>query len=261
MSLRVLSLRAPVMIAFMLLVVPRASAEPIQWSYQGQVVTTGPSDTSQNGNGPPNPHILISEVVFPGGITRIPGEQVQFADVSGSGSGSASMTAFQMRASTFFLDSPFSKNIHTFTLGFGLLDKASGKAGTVSFTGYLDGIMSGSKQSNSYYVDLQVGFTGKTQQSLVLGNHLYQLSIAPYQFQTGRSMSGGGPFPFVSAYQGVPVRVQVSDVPEPSTLALAALGLTGLGVRAWRRRRARRSAPPADEDSFSTSSSFLSQVA
>jgi hypothetical protein len=229
------------LLAFLLAAVPWAGAEPIQWSYQGQVVTTGPSDTSPYGNGPPDPHILISAYRSPGGgMSRDPGNQVQFADVSGSGSGAASVTAFQMRASTYFNSSWFTKDLHTFNLGIGIKDGTSGVTGAVSFQGALEGKMGGGIAAR--YVDLQVGFTGATQKSLVLGNHLYKVSIDPFHFQFTILNSDVKSYPTITPYQDVPINVQVSDVPEPSTLALVAAGLAGLGLRAWRRRRACREA-------------------
>jgi hypothetical protein len=207
-----------------------ALAEPIQWSYQGQIVTTGPSF---NANGEPlGPHVLIGYDKI--GNIYYPDGQVQFADVAGSGA--ASVTAFQMRASTDF-GALFSKEKDTFTLGFGILDKASGKSGTLSFTGALDGRM-GSGSTRNGFVDLQVGFTGALQKSLVLGDHLYKVSVdSPTHFGFNVDLNTVKSFPYVSAYQGIPVHVQVSDVPEPSTLALAVTGLAGLGLRVWRRRR------------------------
>jgi hypothetical protein len=239
MPFRLFPWRALTLLALLLTAVPKAGAEPIQWSYQGQVTTTGPS-YDQNGE-PLGSHVLIGAEKFPGspafptGIVTYPSDRVQFSDVAGSGTGPLSVTAFQMGASTDF-GAPFSSKLDTFTLGFGILDKATGQSGSISFTGALDGRM-GSGSAHNGFVELFVDFTGKAQQSLVLGGHLYQVSIDPYHFVFNQDLNAVKQFPFVTPYQGVPVRVQVSDVPEPSTLALAALGLSGLGLRAWRRRR------------------------
>ena len=234
---RLFKFRVLVLMALLLAAVPRAGAEPIQWSYQGQIVTTGPS-TGYNGE-PLGPHVLVS-TDFPDGSGIYPDNRVEFADVTGKGSGSTSVTAFQMRANTAFDGGPypiFFKDIHTFTLGFGILDKASGKSGTVSFTGGLAGKMTRSFLGGDSYVQLWVEPTGKATQSLVLGNHLYKVSMDTFQFLDIRDTSSIKSFSVLTAYQNVPINVQVSDVPEPSTLALAAAGLAGLGLRAWRRRR------------------------
>jgi hypothetical protein len=129
-------------------------------------------------------------------------------------------------------------------LGFAIRDTASGATGAVSFQGTLDGFMTRftKVEPQSGLVKLQVGFTGPTDKSLVLGNHLYKISIDPFQFQYGPLLLADfKSLPTTSPYQNVPIHVQVSDVPEPSTLALATAGLAGLGLRALRRRRARRS--------------------
>jgi hypothetical protein len=225
------------LIAFVLLAVPRAGAEPIPWSYQGQVVTTGPS-TGYNWK-PLGPHVLVS-TDFPDGSGINPSSRTEFADVTGTGSASTSVTAFQMRANTYFDGGSFFKNVHTFNLGFAIRDTASDATGSISFQGTVDGFMRAYPKSGLDAVDLQVGFTGATQKSLVLGDHLYKVSIDPYHFQFFQDLSGVKTLPIVTPYQDVPINVQVSDVPEPSALALASAGLAGLGLRAWR-RRARRS--------------------
>jgi hypothetical protein len=220
MAYRLSPNRALLALALLLLAVPQARADFIPWTYQGQIVTTGNFNILGS-------HILIS----PGKLN----DQVQFADVTGVGSGSMSVTGFQMRADTDFTAfHGFSKDIHTFNLGFGILDAASGKSGSVVFHGTVDGSMwTGSPDTGMGIVQLHVGFTGPTQQSLQLGNHLYKVSIAPFNFS-----NFSAPVPTVTAYQNVPISVQVvSTAAEPSTLALAAVGLAGLGARAWRRRK------------------------
>jgi hypothetical protein len=200
---------------------PHADAEPVSWTYQGEIVTTGPSFTF-------GPKVLVAK-----DLTTYPNEQVQFADVSGTGTGSMSVPAFQMRIENTS-SGPFSAAIHTFNLGFTVLDQASGASGVVTFHGTLDGVLSRNGHGSAF-AQLQVGFTGQTTQSLVLGDHLYKLTIAPFNFQYSQALKGDEIV--ISPYQDVPISVQVSDVPEPSTLALAAAGLAAVGWRAWRRRK------------------------
>jgi hypothetical protein len=245
MTVRFFPLRVLALMALLLAAVPRALAEPIPWSYSGGVVSTGPSLVFD-----PTTHQYVYDPKIlnsgggigpdgkPGGTDG--GGLVRFADVTGQGMGSTSVTAFQMQSEHYnFSKGTFSKDLHTFTLGVSLTDAASGAKGSVSFSGNLNGYMQGGMfppPAGTSGTILQVGFTGALQKSLVLGNHLYQVSVSPYSFQYFQVISDPMK-PTISPYQNVPINVAVSDVSEPSALALVTAGLAGLGLRVWRRRR------------------------
>jgi hypothetical protein len=215
---------------------PRASAEPIVWSYQNTVTATGP-------NVPP-PFMGVPQ-------TYITGSADGFASVSlfgtqGTETGSPlpplqgiNVTGAYLAGVPGFLHGDvgrFTAAANPFDVAVRLTDAGSGTSGTLLFHGGINGTAS---YRNTFLI---MPYANPTK-SLQLGGHLYTVTM------DGNTWNGGG------------MQVQVRDVPEPSTLALAVLGLSGLGVRAWRRRRARRNAHPAGGDSFSASPGLPPQVA
>jgi MYXO-CTERM domain-containing protein len=230
------------LLALLQAALPRANAEPIQWSYTDTVLTTGPSGSF-------GPQVLVGYI---GNSTFLSPSYAQFAGASGQGTGSASALAYQMGVFPYgsFVsghEGDFNQNVHTFNLTVGLTDAASGKSGSLIFHGGVDGFAnrlllatdaSGTMLSFSH---LNATFSSPTTQSVVLGNHLYKVSIDPVTINPSVrwpiSPPGSWSPNTFSGYYAAGMQVQVSDVPEPSTLALAAVGLAGLGVRACRRRR------------------------
>ncbi len=117
-----------------------------------------------------------------------------------------------------------------YSLSLFLVDQASGKSGTLTFTGLFNGTMS------ALNTNIKNSFTGSTTQSIVLGTDKYTVTIGAYvpPGPTGSSNSGS-----IGAHAMVNVESILQDAPEPSTLVLAALALPLLGVAAWQRRRNR----------------------
>jgi hypothetical protein len=113
-----------------------------------------------------------------------------------------------------------------FNLGLTLTDSASHQSGSLTFSGFFDGDLSGSSKPG-------LTLNSPTQGSLTLGGNVYNVTVGPF-FSLPAPGAPGVLFAAVTA--GAP-----KTVPEPSTLALAGLALPVLGLRAWRKRR--RAAP------------------
>jgi hypothetical protein len=201
--------------------VPKASAEPIVWGYATEVQSFSP---------------LSGEDHYGNGMTTTSADRNAFVvlgDTLGQSVGSPTGVLQAMSVTPYYTGGPFGLNfsgahfsaaVNTFDLMVRLSDENSHTGGNLFFHGGVNGPvgMTVGKDSISTWSSLSLTYSQLTQ-SLQLGNHLYTVTM------DGSTLGG--------------MRVQVSDVPEPSTLALAALGLSGLGLRAWRRRRSRLTNP------------------
>lgn len=144
-----------------------------------------------------------------------------------SAAGNSYLVATNLQAhSTATIQNPDVFTNKTYTLSLFLQDTASGKSGTVSFTGEFNGTLTAES------TNLTNTFVGATTQSLVLGNNQYTVTIGPF--------SPPGP-PGAVNYGSIAARaeVKVSPVissPEPSSCLLALLG-AGCRLMAFVRRR------------------------
>jgi hypothetical protein len=120
----------------------------------------------------------------------------------------------------------------TYSLSLFLQDSDSGKGGTLTFTGQLDGTLT-AKSSN-----LKNTFTNSTTQELILGDNLYTVNFGPYTPPGPPSSNITGS---IGAHTSITVEhLIVSQIPEPTTLVLSGLGMMLLGATHWRARRSRR---------------------
>ena len=179
-------------------------AELIQWSY-----SWSSSPTQVYANGPGSGYISLT------------GEGLK------SASGSSYLVATNLQAhSNAAVATPDVFTNKTYTLNLSLTDQSSGQSGTLSFTGEFNGTLT-AESSN-----IANTFVGATTQSLVLGDHLYTVTIGPYDppGPTGAVNSGS-----ISARAEVTVST-IFQLPEPSSGMLAFLGAS-CGLALIRRRR------------------------
>jgi hypothetical protein len=144
-----------------------------------------------------------------------------------SAAGNSYLVATNLQAhSTATVDNPDVFTNKTYTLSLYLQDTASGKSGTVSFTGEFNGTLTASS------TNLTNSFLGAMTQAIVLGNNQYTVTIGPFTAPgpTGASNSGS-----IAARAEVKVSPVISS-PEPSSCLLAMLGVCG-GLAAFVRRR------------------------
>jgi hypothetical protein len=102
---------------------------------------------------------------------------------------------------------------------FQLMDMASREVATLTFSGTLT--------DRGLSMFPAVTITGGASQSVALGGNRYDVGFS-YE-----AIEGGGTFSF--SVNGI--SPEGTQTPEPSSLALAGLGLAGAGLRAWRKRR------------------------
>jgi hypothetical protein len=126
--------------------------------------------------------------------------------------------------------STFSSAAYSLTMT--LTDAASGKSGTLTFSGAFDGTLSptSAKISNT--------FTGLQTQQLILGSNQYTVTIGPYlpPGPPGATLPGGIGASVSVANLGNG-GVDGGKAPEPSSLLLAGLGGAALMALRFRRRR------------------------
>jgi hypothetical protein len=105
-----------------------------------------------------------------------------------------------------------------------LKDNASRQSTNLIFTGIFNGTLSagGANLSNI--------FTGRKTQQVHLGHFWYTVTIGPYQAPVGNQVGS------------ISAQVSVRHNPEPPSLVLAGLGLGGLALVGFRKRRHRRRA-------------------
>ena len=241
----------PVLLSLFVLA-PAASAEPIQWSYGGQVTVTGPA----------NPYVY-------NGVTSY--GNLDFSNLSGTGQGSQNVGAFAVKLNDYG-GGPrqYSQDSDHFAVNFRITDSASGQSGVFTFHGYLEG-SSGSWQdmgSWGYGATATGKYFDPNSSALRLGNNLYKVSVNPFAVGYYYEHLWTPP----SQYDGTPsssqdtrsanlndmsmVNVQVThETPEPSTLALLASGITALGCRSWRRTRRSQKEQPSLQRETNTADS------
>jgi hypothetical protein len=187
---------------------PAAQADLIAWSYNWE-----PSTMSLAGDGGSGKITLTDQPAK-------------------NASGNSDTVATNLRVfSSAPRTSPDTFTHAAYSLNLTLTDLASHQSGRVIFTGFFNGTVSASSSN------LANTFTGPTMQQLHLGNDIYTVTIDKYSPPGPPGVVNSGS---ISAHIDSNLQVDppppVHSAPEPSSLLLAGLGVSGLCL-GWRRLR------------------------
>jgi PEP-CTERM motif len=213
-----------------LLAASAAPAAPVSWTYNWS------TDTST----------ISADVGGVGTVSLVPAP-------AGTLSGPGTIPALSFTTLTTATDtSPDHFTGKTYTLTLDLTDNDQDLSGSLHFLGTLNGTLSAANDGTT------LGFNHLTG-SLDLGADQFNVTLAPppaaglgnisAQVNIQEATGGGtgapppGPPPSPGPRPGPEPGPQ--DSPEPSALVLAALGLAGVGVQAWRRRGSTAAGQPA----------------
>lgn len=177
------------------------------------------------------------------------GSSISLFPSTGTGTGNSDIVAANLQAiSTAPGDTPDTFTNKSYTLNLHLTDDASGTSGDLAFSGHFDGTLSSKNVGLTHTFDQNIG-------SLVLGGHNYEVTLNAYNPPgvPGSTLLGG-----IAGTVTVDGGIVVIDpppppppppapppvkAPEPTSLALAVLGLSSLGVRGLCRNRRGRGVP------------------
>jgi hypothetical protein len=176
-----------------------ARADHLGWSFSW---SAGPAVVSDGGRG----RIIM---------TATGGDAMGDSDISAVNMRTIS-NAFPLTGPDVFTDRPYTLTLH-------LTDDFSGQEGTLTFSGKINGTLT------RFSSNLTNTFDSPQTQVLDLGHSRYTVTIGPF-------VPPGQPGSTNRGSIGASVTVDLSPTPEPSTLALAGVGLTLLGVRGWRKK-------------------------
>jgi hypothetical protein len=190
-----------VAVAVCLLAGARARADFVSWEYNWT-----PSATQILADNPTTGSIMLSN------------------EPGGSAVNNTYVVATNIKtASTSDPSTPATFTNKAYGLALTILDDASGKSGTMTFSGAFSGSLT--KKS----AIIMNSFTGPQTQSITLGNHLYTVQIGPFA-------PPGPPTANIAGSISALANVSVKDVPEPSTFVLSGLCLSLCGAGWWWRR-------------------------
>ncbi len=161
-----------------------------------------------------------------------------------SAAGNSYLVATNLQAhSTATVTNPDVFTNKTYQLNLYLQDQASGKSGTVTFTGEFNGTLT----ANSTIISNT--FVGATTKTVTLGNNQYTVTIGPYAAPGPTGAVNSGSIAARAEVTVSPVITGIFQLPEPSSSALAILGVWGLllmrrrvGIRPLREVRQRSQA-------------------